>query len=80
MCLCKIISSSKADNTLKLQGFGHLPICMAKTQLSLTADPNIKGAPTDFTIPITDMSISVGAGFIIPLTGAVSFCDFEVTI
>ncbi|VEN44933.1 unnamed protein product, partial [Callosobruchus maculatus] len=52
-----------------LQGFGNLPICMAKTPLSLTADPNIKGAPTGFTLPITDMSISVGAGFIIPLTG-----------
>ncbi|VEN57635.1 unnamed protein product [Callosobruchus maculatus] len=54
------------------EGFGNLPICMAKTPLSLTADPNIKGAPTGFTLPITDMSISVGAGFIIPLTGTIS--------
>nr|CAI5852225.1 unnamed protein product [Callosobruchus analis] len=54
------------------QGFGNLPICMAKTPLSLTADPNIKGAPTGFILPITDMSISVGAGFIIPLTGTIS--------
>lgn len=44
---------------------------MAKTPLSLTADPTIKGAPTGFTLPITDMSISVGAEFIIPLTGTV---------
>lgn len=54
-----------------LQGFGNLTICMGKTPLSLTADPTIKGAPTGFTLPITDMSISVGAEFIIPLTGTV---------
>ncbi|CAG9819290.1 unnamed protein product [Phaedon cochleariae] len=52
------------------QGFGNLTICMAKTPLSLTADPSIKGAPSGFTLPINDMSISVGAEFIIPVTGA----------
>lgn len=45
---------------------------MAKTPLSLTADPSIKGAPTGFTIPVKDMYISVGAEFIIPMTGDVS--------
>lgn len=45
---------------------------MAKTPLSLTADPTVKGAPVGFTLPITNMTISVGAGFVIPLTGAVS--------
>ncbi|CAG9861900.1 unnamed protein product [Phyllotreta striolata] len=54
------------------QGFGNLPICMAKTPLSLTADPSIKGAPTGFTIPVKDMYISVGAGFIIPMTGDIT--------
>ncbi|KAJ8926063.1 hypothetical protein NQ315_009918 [Exocentrus adspersus] len=54
------------------QGFGNLPICMAKTPLSLTADPTVKGAPVGFTLPINDMSISVGAGFVIPLTGAIT--------
>lgn len=54
------------------QGYGNLPICMAKTPLSLTADPSIKGAPTGFVIPVRDMSISVGAQFIIPFTGEIT--------
>lgn len=45
---------------------------MAKTSLSLTGDPNIKGAPTDFTLNINDVSISVGAGFVVPICGDVS--------
>jgi len=54
------------------QGFGHLPICMAKTHLSLSADPSKKGAPTGFIIPIRDVRASVGAGFIYPLVGTMS--------
>jgi len=50
-------------------GFDKLPICMAKTHLSFTADANIKGAPTGFRIPITDIRASVGAGFLYPLVG-----------
>lgn len=50
-------------------GFGHLPICMAKTHLSFSANPKLKGAPTGFTIPITEVRASVGAGFIYPLCG-----------
>ncbi|KAG5886240.1 hypothetical protein JTB14_008907 [Gonioctena quinquepunctata] len=71
----QVTYSEKAKEKIrqyKEQGFGSLPICMAKTPLSLTADPSIKGAPTGFTIPINDMSISVGAEFIIPLTGTIS--------
>ena len=49
------------------QGFGKLPICMAKTQLSLSHDPNKKGAPTDFVLPIKEVDIATGAGFIFPL-------------
>ncbi|KAK8385229.1 hypothetical protein O3P69_012202 [Scylla paramamosain] len=51
----------------KKQGFNNLPICMAKTQLSLTADPKRKGAPTGFKIPIQDVRASIGAGFLFPL-------------
>ncbi len=51
------------------QGFNDLPICMAKTHLSLTANPDLKGAPTGFTIPIRDVRASVGAGFLYPLVG-----------
>lgn len=50
-------------------GFGGLPICMAKTHLSLSANPALKGAPKDFTLPIREVRASVGAGFIYPLVG-----------
>ncbi|KAJ3184106.1 tetrahydrofolate synthase [Gaertneriomyces sp. JEL0708] len=51
------------------QGFAHLPICMAKTHLSLSHDPKLKGVPTGFTVPIRDIRASVGAGFLYPLLG-----------
>ncbi len=50
-------------------GFGNLPICMAKTHLSLSDNPNRKGAPRGFTLPIREVRASVGAGFIYPLVG-----------
>jgi formyltetrahydrofolate synthetase len=53
-------------------GFGGLPICMAKTHLSFTSNPEVKGAPTGFTIPIREVRASVGAGFIYPLVGTMS--------
>ena len=53
-------------------GFGNLPMCMAKTHLSLSHDPTLKGVPTGFTVPIREVRASVGAGFIYPLLGAMS--------
>lgn len=50
-------------------GYGDLPICMAKTHLSFTADPTLKGAPEGFTLPISQVRASVGAGFIYPIVG-----------
>jgi formate--tetrahydrofolate ligase len=50
-------------------GFGKLPICMAKTHLSLSHDPALKGRPQGFTVPIREVRASVGAGFIYPLLG-----------
>ncbi len=50
-------------------GFAKLPICMAKTHLSLTHDPNLKGRPTGWRLPIRDIRASVGAGFVYPLCG-----------
>jgi len=50
-------------------GFDKLPMCMAKTHLSISHDPNLKGAPTGFTVPIKSVRASVGAGFIYPLLG-----------
>ncbi|XRA99227.1 formate--tetrahydrofolate ligase [Pycnococcus provasolii] len=51
------------------QGFGNLPICMAKTQYSFSHDATLKGAPVGFTLPVNDVRCSAGAGFIYPLIG-----------
>jgi len=53
-------------------GFGGLPICMAKTHLSLSHDPSLKGEPKGFTLPVREVRASVGAGFIYPLIGSMS--------
>ncbi len=53
-------------------GFGGLPICMAKTHLSISHDPTVKGAPSGFTMPVREVRASVGAGFIYPLIGKMS--------
>ena len=53
-------------------GYGNLPICMAKTQYSLSHDPAVKGAPRGFTLPVKDLRLAAGAGFIYPLTGDIS--------
>jgi formate--tetrahydrofolate ligase len=50
-------------------GFGALPICMAKTHLSLSSDPALKGAPTGWTLPVREVRASAGAGFIYPICG-----------
>lgn len=80
--------AKKRIETYTRQGFGHLPICMAKTHLSLSHDPNLKGAPKGFILPIRDVSASVGAGFIIPIVGQMSMmpglptrpCFYDVTL
>jgi methylenetetrahydrofolate dehydrogenase (NADP+)/methenyltetrahydrofolate cyclohydrolase/formyltetrahydrofolate synthetase/formate--tetrahydrofolate ligase len=61
--------AKKQIATYEKSGFGKLPICMAKTHLSLSHDPALKGAPTGFTLPIREVRASVGAGFIYPLCG-----------
>ncbi len=53
-------------------GYDHLPICMAKTHLSLSHDPELKGVPKGYRIPIRNVSASVGAGFVYPLLGTMS--------
>jgi len=60
-------------------GFGNLPICMAKTQYSLSHDATLKGAPTGFVFPIREVRASVGAGFIYPLAGTISTMPGLVT-
>jgi formate--tetrahydrofolate ligase len=64
--------SEEADDKIKQytkMGYGNLPICMAKTHLSLSHDPKLKGRPTGYTFPIRDVRLSAGAGFIYPLAG-----------
>jgi formate--tetrahydrofolate ligase len=56
--------------SFEANGFGGLPICMAKTHLSLSHDADLKGAPSGFTLPIREVRASVGAGFIYPLVGS----------
>ncbi|HOK79255.1 MAG TPA: formate--tetrahydrofolate ligase [bacterium] len=68
----RVSYSPTAEEKIKLYtrwGFNSLPICMAKTHLSLSHDPNLKGAPKGFTLPIEDVRLSAGAGFIYPLCG-----------
>jgi len=54
------------------QGYGGLPVCMAKTHLSLSHDPTVKGRPTGFTVPVRDVRVSAGAGFIYPICGEIT--------
>ena len=69
------IMADKAVRTeiekLQNNGFGHLPICMAKTPASLSTDPKLKGRPTGFDVPIREVRLSAGAGFVVVLTGDV---------
>ena len=65
-------AAEKQIENYERAGFGNLPICMAKTHLSLSHDPSLKGAPTGFTLPVREVRASVGAGFIYPLIGTMS--------
>jgi len=66
-----------ADDAVKKQiaelqeNYGHLPVCMAKTQYSFSTDPNLKGAPEGHTVPVREVRLSAGAGFIVVITGAI---------
>lgn len=67
--------SEKAEEqiaTYTANGFDNLPMCMAKTHLSISHDPSLKGWPTGFTVPIREIRASVGAGFLYPLLGTMS--------
>jgi formate--tetrahydrofolate ligase len=67
-----VVFSFKAEKDFKRiaeLGYAQLPICMAKTQLSLTDDPAIAGRPRDFVVTVREVRLSAGAGFLVPLTG-----------
>lgn len=64
--------AKQAIERIRDWGYGDLPICMSKTQLSITDDAALKGAPTDWTLHIRDVKLSAGAGFIYPLCGKIN--------
>ncbi len=57
--------------TWEAAGYGNLPICIAKTQYSFTTDPNVRGAPTGHSIPVREVRLSAGAGFIVAICGEI---------
>ncbi len=63
--------AAKQAKELEAQGFGNYPICVAKTQYSLTDDQTKLGAPTDFEVTVRNLKVSAGAGFIVALTGEI---------
>jgi len=69
-----VVADSKIRDQLKLweeQGYGKLPICMAKTQYSFTTDPSRRGAPTGHSVPVREVRLSAGAGFVVVVCGEV---------
>src|SRR6056297_1535921 len=70
----EVLADQKIRNQLKDwedQGYGHLPVCMAKTQYSFTTDPGRRGAPTGHSVPVRAVRISAGAGFIVVVCGEI---------
>ncbi|MBS0240779.1 MAG: formate--tetrahydrofolate ligase [Proteobacteria bacterium] len=70
----EVIADKSVRDQLKTwegMGFGHLPICMAKTQYSFTTDPNMRGAPTGHVVPVREVRLSAGAGFIVAICGEI---------
>jgi formate--tetrahydrofolate ligase len=70
----EVIADQKIRDQLKSweeQGYGNLPVCMAKTQYSFTTDPNKRGAPTGHSLPIREVRLSAGAGFVVVVCGEI---------
>ncbi len=62
-------AATRSLDTYERAGFGDLPICMAKTHLSLSSDPSLKGAPEGWRLPVREVRAAVGAGFVYPICG-----------
>ncbi|MEM6588802.1 MAG: formate--tetrahydrofolate ligase [Pseudomonadota bacterium] len=70
----EVLADKKIRDQLKLweeQGYGHLPVCMAKTQYSFSTDPNLRGAPTGHSVPVREVRLSAGAGFVVVVCGEI---------
>ena len=69
-----VIADKKIRDQLRLweeQGYGNLPICMAKTQYSFSTDPTQRGAPTGHSVPVREVRLSAGAGFVVVVCGEI---------
>ena len=62
-------AAARQLETYERNGFGHLPVCIAKTHLSISSDPKLLGAPTGWRLPVREVRASVGAGFVYPICG-----------
>ncbi len=70
----EVIADQRIRNQLhewERGGFGHLPICMAKTQYSFSTDPELRGAPTGHAIPVREVRLAAGAGFVVAICGEI---------
>ena len=70
----EVLADAKIRSQLKeweAAGYGHLPVCMAKTQYSFTTDPNRRGAPTGHSVPVREVRLSAGAGFVVVICGEI---------
>lgn len=70
----EVLADAKIRNQLKdweEAGYGNLPVCMAKTQYSFSTDPNLRGAPTGHSVPVREVRLSAGAGFIVVVCGEI---------
>ncbi len=70
----EVLADQKIRDQLKLweeQGYGHLPVCMAKTQYSFSTDPNLRGAPIGHSVPVREVRLSAGAGFVVVVCGEI---------
>ena len=70
----EVLADAKIRNQLKeweAAGYGHLPVCMAKTQYSFTTDPNRRGAPVGHSVPVREVRLSAGAGFVVVICGEI---------
>jgi formate--tetrahydrofolate ligase len=63
------LTASRQLDSYERNGFGHLPVCIAKTHLSISSNPRLTGAPTGWRLPVREVRASVGAGFIYPICG-----------
>ncbi|MFY0680592.1 MAG: formate--tetrahydrofolate ligase [Thalassovita sp.] len=70
----EVLADKKVRDQLRAweeAGYGHLPICMAKTQYSFSTDPNLRGAPTGHSVPVREVRLNAGAGFVVAICGEI---------